>query len=88
MNEKAIVLEFEGYPTFNDVVDSSLRNKNRGNVVVNIVEDCTFQKHCKEYIWEKVQSYMRLIPEEEWPYVYSATAIAMLLRSNSDFKLN
>lgn len=83
MNEKPIVLEFEGYPTFNDVEDSELRARNRGTVVVNIVEDCTFQRQSKEYIWEKVQAYMRTIPEEEWSYVYSATAIAMMLRNSS-----
>lgn len=82
MNEKPIVLEFEGYPTFNDVEDSELRARNRGHVVVNIVEDCTFQKKTKEYAWAKVESYMRNIPEEEHSYMYSASIVASLLRIN------
>lgn len=83
MNEKPIVLEFDGYPTFNDVEDSELRARNRGTVVVNIVEDCTFRKFSKEKIWEKVKSYMLHIPENEWGYVYSAAAVTMLLRNSS-----
>lgn len=58
MNEKESVLDFEGYPTFNDVEDINLRGYNRAHIVINIVEDLTKTGASKDTCWNKVKEYI------------------------------
>ena len=70
MEEKEVVLDFEGYPTFNDVEDSDIRNYNRAHVVINIVEDLTKTGASKDYCWEKVKEYIKIIPNEDVFFIF------------------
>lgn len=81
MNENVNALEFEGYPTCNDVEDVGLRLRNRGHIIVNIVEDMTIEKKTKQQIWERVASYLRAIPEKEIPLTIEAFQVAFAVRS-------
>jgi hypothetical protein len=80
VEENAIVLDFEGYPTCNDVEDSHLRNYNRAHVVINIVEDLTKQGASKDTCWEKVLEYVRNIPNEEIFLIFSSLPDARAAR--------
>lgn len=88
MNENHIVLDFEGYPTFNDVDDYMLRFRNRGNVLVNIVEDQTAIKATKQQVWAKVESYLKTLPAEEIPYTMSAFQVAVAMRQTNPISVN
>lgn len=88
MNENHIVLEFEGYPTFNDVEDYMLRFRNRGSVLVNIVEDQTAIKATREQVWAKVESYLRTLPMEELPHTMAAFQVACAMRQIHPISLN
>lgn len=82
MNENAIVLEYEGYSTFNDVEDIELRNYNRGHIIINIIEDLTSRGFSKEMCWEKVTEYMKCIDPVEKYKVYRGLAMAKNMRTS------
>lgn len=82
MNENAIVLEYEGYSTFNDVEDCELRNYNRGHIIINIIEDLTSRGMREEVCWAKVEEYMKCIDPAEKYKVYRGLAMAKNMRTN------
>lgn len=66
MSEKeSKILEVNGYPTFNDIDDVILRNKNRGNVMVNIVEDVTSSGGNKDMCWDAVKTYIESFEDKK-----------------------
>lgn len=81
MNEnhlvEILVEEVNGYPTFNGVEDRVLRNRNRGTIAVNIVEDATYEGCSKEVCWERVRAYFMAIPQEDHAAVRSAMQIVL-----------
>jgi hypothetical protein len=70
VEENEVVLEYEGYPTFNDVEDFDLKAYNRAQIVINIVEDLTKSGASKESCWEKVREYVNKFPREELIFVF------------------
>lgn len=65
MSENQDELVYNGYFTFNDVDDEAIRAYNRGNTILNIVEDLTAKKWSKESIFFEVVNYLSLIPQQE-----------------------
>lgn len=84
MYEEKLVETVNGYPTFNDVKDRVLRNKNRGNILVNIVEDCTLKKMSSAESWEAVKNYLNNIPKEDYLDVFSSFHVAALIRTHKN----
>lgn len=82
MNENAIVLEYEGYSTFNDVEDINMRNYNRGHIIINIIEDLTARGASKDECWKKVEGYMECIDPAEKYKIYRGLAMAKNMRTN------
>ena len=76
MNESEVVTEVDGYPTFNDVENIQLRNYNRGQVIINIVEDLTAQGCTKEECWDEVNKYLGFIDGNEMGLVYRGVSAA------------
>lgn len=64
------VLEVNGYSTFNDVEDRNVRIKNQATIIVNIILDGARKKRKKEDAWNDVQSYLMVLPQEDWPMIY------------------
>lgn len=80
MSEKEVVNEVDGYPTFNEVEDFSLRNYNRGHVIINIIEDMTKQGCTKEECWEQVNRYLGFIDGGELGFIYRGVSVAKEMR--------
>ncbi len=81
MKENELVNDFDGYPTFNDVEDKLIRFRNRGHILLNIVEDMTIARQPQEEIWKKIKGYLDSIPEEEIAFSYEAFIVAFNTRN-------
>ena len=88
MNESEVVTEVDGYPTFNDVENIQLRNYNRGQVIINIVEDLTAQGCTKEECWDEVNKYLGFINGSEIGLVYRGVSAAKLKRLSEPTAFN
>lgn len=76
-----------GYGLFNDVEDSFIRNYNRGQTIVNIVEDYTRKEFDKETIKSIVDDYLALIPEEDYKLVLYAAKVAYAKRMKNEMSV-
>ena len=70
------IVEIDGYPTFNNVEDEMIRDRNRGNIILNICEDTVMKGGTQEEAWATVKRYMSCIPPEHWERTYAAAKVA------------
>jgi hypothetical protein len=65
-----------GYPLFNGDEDEFRRTRNRGFILLNIVEDMTAKGAGKDETWKEVASYLSNIPEREHHLIMLAAEVA------------